>query len=127
MRPRETSCERIRHKSGTGRAAQERVDAERAAGTGRCARDATGSVDASCSVVAQNAARRAQAACGVETISTRVFVEVGDDGMERAFLDEGARSSSIIDAARARSSGWGRCPYGGSIIAPRLRFWRRFG
>jgi hypothetical protein len=76
-------------------------------------------------VVAQNAARRAQEPCGVETISTRVVVE--DDEIDRALLDDSSQSSSITDAARARSSGGGRCPYGGSIIAPRLRFWRRFG
>jgi hypothetical protein len=96
-------------------------------------------VDARATVVAQSAARRAQPACGIETISTRDGHggdEDGDedgaedsdeDAIDRAFLDDGARPSPIIVAARARSSGWGRCPYGGSIIAPRLRFWRRFG
>jgi hypothetical protein len=89
--------------------------------------DAMESMDAHGRVVAQNAARRAPARSGVEAISTRVVVEDDDRGIDRAFLDDGAGSSTIMDAAWARSSGWGNCPYGGSIIALRLRFWRRFG
>jgi hypothetical protein len=83
-------------------------------------------MDRSCGVVAQNAARWAPLR-GVEAISARVIVEDDNDGIDLALLDDSTRASSIIDAARARSSGWGSCPYSGSIIAPRLRFWRRFG
>jgi hypothetical protein len=119
------------HGNGSGDCAGHRGDRAgwklRRAGEGAACGGATRRIDGRRKALAQNAARRAQTLRGDEAISTRVVVEDVDDGIDLAVLDDSAPESSIIDAARARSSGWGRRPYGGSIIAPRLRFWRRFG
>jgi len=85
-------------------------------------------------VVAQSGARRAQTRCCGRTSAILAGVGEGsigrtivvDDASTWAFRGSGM-AVAITEGERARSSGWGRRPYGVSIIAPRLRFWRRFG